>query len=94
MTDARLNFQFDLLYDLKMMSEVETIAKGEASHSDASPEDLVELFEQLEEEIPECLSEFKGKQEIWILPDGTWLPYEPLSHEHPEVRKIKIEKFS
>jgi len=90
---TRLNFQFDTIYDIKFMYEIEAIAKGEASHSDASPEDLVDMFEDLGETVPDCLSEYRGTSTIWILPDGTWLPYEPLSHEEPNAQKVKINKF-
>lgn len=92
-TDTRLNFQFYLLYDLKWMSEIESIARGEASHSDASLEDIVDLFNDLGEDIPECLNDVVGTQTIWVLPDGTWLDYEPLKHEQPNARKVKIDKF-
>lgn len=90
----RLSPQFDLLYDLKFMYEVETIANGEGSHSDASPEDLVDLFNELGVEVPECLSSFTGSTFIWVLPNGHWLSYEPLSHEEPNAQKVKINKFN
>lgn len=81
------------MHDIKFMYEVEAIAKGEASHSDASPEDLVDMFEELKETVPDCLSEFRGTTHIWVLPNGSWLPYEPLANEEPNVRKVKINKF-
>jgi len=57
MTDdmTKLPYVFDLLYDIKYMYEVESIAKGFPSASDATPEDLVELFERQNMPIPECL---------------------------------------
>jgi hypothetical protein len=58
---SELPYDFDLLYDIKMMHQVEAIAKGEASHSDASPEDLVELFEELNMKLPECLHHIRDK---------------------------------
>jgi len=57
-----LPYEFDLLYDVKMMYEVESIANGEPSCSDASPEDLVELFIAHKLEMPECLKQFVGKK--------------------------------
>jgi hypothetical protein len=93
----RLPYSFDLHYDIKYMSEVEDIAKGNPHSSDATPEDLVELFIELELDVPECLHEAKiyveNKQTIWILPDGTWIDYEPLEHEYPNTRKVVISKF-
>jgi hypothetical protein len=56
---------------------------------------LVEPFIANKMEIPECLRETKeymdNRQTIWILPDGTWIDYEPLEHEYPEVRKVEIQ---
>tara|TARA_Y100001960_G_scaffold333950_1_gene442673 strand:+ start:173 stop:472 length:300 start_codon:yes stop_codon:yes gene_type:complete len=95
--EKRLPHDFDLHYDIKYMKEVEAVANDEPHASDATPEDLVELFIAHKMEIPECLRETKeymdNRQTIWILPDGTWLDYEPLTHEHPEFRKVQISKF-
>lgn len=88
---------FDLHYDIKYMREVEAVANDEPHASEATPEDLVELFIANKMEIPECLRETKeymdNRQTIWILPNGTWLDYEPLENEYPEVRKVEISKF-
>lgn len=92
-----LPYDFDLLYDIKHMSEVESIANGGAHASDATPEDLVKLFVAHDLDVPECLKAVKQKmdneQDIWILPNGAWLDYEPLEHEHPESQKVTIQKF-
>ncbi len=98
MTDSyELPYDFDLLYDIKHMYEVEAIANGGAHASDATPEDLVKLFDDNKLEVPECLKAVKHKldnaQDIWILPNGTWLDYKPLEHEHPEAQKVTIQKF-
>jgi hypothetical protein len=92
--DRELPYEFDLIFDLKNMSEVESIAKGDYSHNRATPEKLIELFIDLKLDIPECLQEIhKSKQTIWILPDGTWIDYAPLENEHPDTRKIVISRF-
>lgn len=91
--ERELPYEFDLFYDIKTMKQVQNIAEGKPDCSDAEPEDLVTLFNELELEVPECLKSFNAKQTIWILPNGTWLDYEPLKDEHPNARKTVIEKF-
>ena len=54
-----LPYDFDLLHDIKMMYQVEAIAKGEPSCSDATPEDLLELFIAHQLPIPACLQNIK-----------------------------------
>ena len=92
-----LPYDFDLLYDIKHMSEIENIASGGAHASNATPEDLVNLFVSNKLDVPQCLKAVKqkmdNKQVIWILPNGTWLDYEPLEHEYPLTRKVVIQKF-
>jgi len=58
----KLPYVFDLLYDIKHLEEVEIIARGEASHSDADPYELLNLFEKEGLEIPKCLLPFKSKK--------------------------------
>ena len=60
-----LPYEFDLLYDIKMMHQVEAIAKGDPSCSDASPEELVELFIAHKLPIPDCLKEVKAITELY-----------------------------
>ena len=47
--NERLPYPFDLHYDIKHMWEIEAIAKGKPHSSDATPEELVELFIELEQ---------------------------------------------
>ena len=54
-----LPYEFDLLYDIKMMYEIEAVAKGEPSQSDATPENLVDLFIAHKLPIPDCLKNVK-----------------------------------
>lgn len=56
-----LPYEFDLLHDIKMMYEVEVIAKEEPSHSDATPEELVDLFREHMIPLPACLASFVPK---------------------------------
>jgi len=53
-----LPYIFDLLWDVKSYEQVERIAKYEGDCSDATPQDLVELFQKEGLEIPECLAAF------------------------------------
>ena len=91
--NKKLHSDFDLLYDLKQMDEVERIARGESTHSDASPEDLVDLFTELRIEVPECLKSVTGTTIIWVLDDGTWLSEEPNKLSKDKYQKVKINKF-
>ena len=50
-----LPYDFDLLYDVKDMTDVEMIANGEPHRSDATPADLIEMFELLGMVVPICL---------------------------------------
>ena len=67
--DTNLPYDFDLLWDVKTLAEVEIIAAGEGHCSSAKPEDLLALFLDLELEVPECL---KPCDLIFIHTDGTW----------------------
>ena len=91
--EYELPYVFDLLWDVKTYEQVERIAKFEPDCSDAEPEDLVELFQQENLELPECLKSFACMQTIWICRDGTWLAYEPLSEEAHKYRKTSIIGF-
>lgn len=95
--NRELPYEFDLFFDIKTMQEVEDIATGKPHSSDAEPEELLDLFIKYNLDIPDCLKNFKSKkdseQTIWILPNGTWLDYEPLENEYPNVRKVVITKF-
>jgi len=83
-----LPYTFDLHYDIKMMWEIETIAKGEPHCSDASPEDLVELFIEMDMEIPECLSGVKLSKYIWLHRNNTWTSTEPENKDgYTKVRR-------
>ena len=88
-----LPYIFDLLWDVKTYEQVERIAKFEGDCSDATPCDLVELFQQENLEIPECLKAFAPVETIWVCHDGTWLYNEPLSEEAHKYRKARIRGF-
>jgi len=75
-----LPYEFDLLFDIKTYDEVDLVANYQHSASDASPEDLVELFQKHDLPIPDSLKSFVPVIHIWILPNGTWLDHEPLAH--------------
>lgn len=86
-----LPYEFDLLWDVKSYAQVERIAKYLGDCSDATPEDLIELFQLHEMKVPECLSTCTPIIYVWILPNGTWLSYAPLAHEEPEARRVRIQ---
>lgn len=73
-----LPYEFDLLYDIKMMYEVKAVATGEPTHSDATAEELVDLFEQYHIPKPSCLMGFsntkkerkKEKLLVVVIKDG------------------------
>ena len=92
-TEYELPYVFDLLWDVKTYEQVERIAKFEADCSGAEPEDLVELFQQENLEIPECLKSFAPVQTIWVCCDGTWIPREPPQKEAHKYRKTRIIGF-
>lgn len=52
---SELPYDFDLLWDIKTLDQIERIAKGIPTHSDAIPSDLVKLYKQLNMAIPKCL---------------------------------------
>ena len=58
-----LPYMFDLLWDVKTYEQFERIAKFEGDCSDATPSDLVELFQQENLEMPECLKGFVQKDD-------------------------------
>lgn len=93
MTRRELPYDFDLLYDIKTLYEVGMIAKGEPHCSNASPEDLVELFQKLEMPVPECLAGVVPMKDIWVHRNGTWIDYEPLLEERDSYRKARIHGF-
>ena len=68
-TSGDLPYAFDLNWDVKDMDDVKRIAAGKSHCSDADPEDLLALFQDLGLEVPECLEKFKL---IYIHTDGTW----------------------
>ena len=88
----QLPYEFDLLYDIKYMYEVEKIANDEPSHSDASASDLVELFIKLRMELPKCLVGTLVKTPVWLCNDGTWSFIEPLFDEQHKYMKAVIMK--
>ena len=88
----KLPYDFDLMYDLKLMSEVEAVCRGECpAGTDATPEDLLEMFMLLELEIPECLKSVKKRMDVWICIDGSWITGEPLYDEAHKYVHAKIE---
>jgi hypothetical protein len=94
MTEPTLPYDFDLLYDIKTMQEIEAIANDEGSHSDASPDDLVTLFKDNDLPVPDCLSAYHGNTTIWIKDDGTWSALTPEKDNEQEYREVKITAFS
>jgi hypothetical protein len=77
MKNQKLHPSFDLFYDMKTMSDVEKVARGESHCFNTSIEDVVDMFLSLEIELPNCLSQFKGTQTIWLCSNGTWSKEEP-----------------
>jgi hypothetical protein len=59
-----LPYEFDLLYDIKTMDDVEAIAKGLPHHSSdiVSPYELADLFIELGLELPDCLKNVKREE--------------------------------
>lgn len=89
MSESReLPYDFDLLWDVKTMEQVERIANYEGDCSEATPEDLVVLFGQCDLPVPECLESFTPIIELWVLPDGEWVDKEPLDCN---ARKVRIK---
>jgi len=91
-----LPYSFDLLHDIKHMYEVEMVCKGQhPAGTDATPEDLLEMFIDHKLEIPEYLEEAckgynKGETVIWVCNNGTWLTYQPLPDEIHNYVRTKI----
>jgi hypothetical protein len=79
---------FDLLWEVKTMEQVETIAKGEADCSDAGPHDLYDLFQSQGMDIPNCLEKFKTHY-IWVHQNGHWQVDKPLPDEMRGYRRAE-----
>ena len=94
MSKRELPYVFDLLWDVKTYEQVERIANHEGDCSEAEPEDLVELFQQENLEIPECLASYAPQIFVWIQKGGTWIDYEPLPDEAHKYRKARIKGFT
>jgi hypothetical protein len=89
----KLPYAFDLLYDIKTMEEVESIARGEPHKSNVRPESLVTLFLELGLEVPSCLEGIPSYIEIWVKNDGTWQYFEPQDDEKFSFRQALIKSF-
>lgn len=92
---TKLHSDFDLIYDLKYMYEVEMVCDGlSPAGTDASPEDLYEMFVDHKMEIPEYLKNAVGvkvnETEVWISIDRTWSFHEPLFDEKHKFVKTKM----
>ena len=85
-----LPYVFDLLYDVKTYEQVRRIANYEADCSDASPQDLVDLFIEEGMVVPECLSDVSPTRYIWIHENYTWTNDEPLPDEMRGYTKVKV----
>jgi len=88
---TKLPYKFDLLYDIKYMYEVEQIANGKPSSSDAEPSDLVELFLSLRMKVPHCLKGVLINRDVWLCNDGTWSFDEPMFDEKYKYIKSVIK---
>ena len=89
-----LPYDFDLVYDIKSMMDIEMIAKGEPHRSDASPSDLVEMFQDLKLPVPKCLEGVLPMMTIWVESNGTWQSYKPLPEEMHKFRETRIRAFN
>lgn len=91
MRKHELPYMFDLLWDVKTYEQVERIANHRGDCSDASPADLVELFQQEDLALPECLLRYSPQLTVWLHEDGTWISYKPLQEESFRYRKARIK---
>lgn len=89
-----LPYDFDLHWDVKTFEDVEMIAKAEGHCSDATGDDLVDLFELLEMEVPACLAAngHHGTMDIWITTNGLWYPFPPEDLPRDDIKKANIRK--
>ncbi len=91
---TRLPYDFDLLYDIKYMYQVERVCKGLPTGSSATPRELRELFIDLEMELPDFLIEackgYPEEKTIWVCNDGSWITYEPCYEERYKYVKTTI----
>jgi len=51
----KLPYEFDLLYDIKTLKDVEDIAHGRPTGCEGSVEDLIKLFKESNLPVPDCL---------------------------------------
>ena len=86
-----LPYDFDLLYDVKSYAQIESIANYKWDCSDATPEELVLLFQQLELEIPSCLIRFAPIVTVWLECNGCWQSHEPDVDELHKFRKTTVK---
>lgn len=93
MSSEKLPYSFDLHWDVKTLDDVERIAKGQGHCSSARPEDLVELFLDLEMEVPACLEGVNPMMTIWICQDHSWQNYQPLPDEIHKYHRTRVRSF-
>lgn len=90
-----LPYEFDLLYDIKCMYEVEMVCEGKCpAGTHATPEDLLDMFISHKMEIPEFLSSAakpRKNDSIWIHIDGTWTLDKPLYDEIHNYIESKVD---
>ena len=90
----KLPYDFDLHWDVKSFEEVERIANGEGHCGDATGDDLVDLFEVLDMEVPACLAEngHYGTMDIWITTNGLWYTFPPEDTPCDSMHKVNVRK--
>jgi hypothetical protein len=73
MSANRLPAEFNLIWDIKTEEHVERIARGEGTHSDARPADLVSLYRTLDLQMPPALTAWCRDSAPWtyVLVDDT-----------------------
>ena len=99
---TKLPYSFDLHHDIKYMYEVEMVCDGKCpSGTDATPEDLYELFLHHNMPIPSYLEPFRPVMkldaiDVWLCADGSWTTVDPLyeeAHKYVKVRMLPTPEF-
>lgn len=96
-----LPYEFDLLYDIKYMYEVEMVCEGKCpAGTSATPGDLHEMFVRHSMAVPKYLEDAAGcspiSRTIWIGIDGSWITYQPLpdeAHKYVAARVTLTQEF-
>ena len=90
----RLPPDFDCLYDIKTMEDVERIAAGDPHHSNATVDDLIECFITCKLEVPQCLWSADSKSSTCCTCGHRWKTGHDGSHSCTTYLLEEVRRFT